>query len=132
MNSGMSGQWFSEETATLGDRITAAREARGMDQPQLARRLGVQPRTISQWEADASEPRANRLQMLAGVLGVTMRWLMTGEGDGVEPDAAPAPATAAVLAEIRQIHAEISRLGSRLAMAEKTLRKAITMPAVAE
>ena len=82
--------WYSDAAATFGDRLSAAREAIGMDQRTLATRLGVKLSTIQRWEDDQSEPRANRLVMLAGVLNVTMRWLLTGEGDGIDgPDVEP-------------------------------------------
>ncbi|MEM8871483.1 MAG: helix-turn-helix transcriptional regulator [Pseudomonadota bacterium] len=74
---------YSEATATFGDRIVAARDAMGMTSAQLARRLGIRPQTLTSWEHDRSEPRANKLQMLAGVLNVSMIWLMSGDGPGV-------------------------------------------------
>ena len=52
--------WFSDETATLGDRLTAAREAAGLSQKDLARSLGVKAKTVNNWESDASEPRGSR------------------------------------------------------------------------
>ncbi|MEZ5913851.1 MAG: helix-turn-helix transcriptional regulator, partial [Paracoccaceae bacterium] len=33
--------WYSEEAATFGDRLAAAREAAGLSQAELAQRLGV-------------------------------------------------------------------------------------------
>ncbi len=72
---------------TMGGRISAAREAAGLTVAQAARRLGVKTATLSNWENDRSEPRANRLTMLAGLLNVSPMWLITGRGDGVsEPD----------------------------------------------
>ena len=73
---------YSDDMATFGDRIVAAREAMGMNSPQLARRLGIKTQTLTGWEHDRSEPRANKLQMLAGVLNVSMIWLMSGDGHG--------------------------------------------------
>jgi len=80
--------WFSEATATFGDRLAGAREASGMSQKDLARRLGVRLKTLQAWENDMTDPRANRLQMLAGMLNVSLRWLLTGEGDGLEEPSA--------------------------------------------
>jgi len=77
---------FSDEAATFGDRIVAARDAMGMTSQQLARRMGIKPATLQSWENDRSEPRANKLQMLAGLLNVSMVWLMSGEGRGVRGD----------------------------------------------
>ncbi|MGB7270935.1 MAG: helix-turn-helix transcriptional regulator [Albidovulum sp.] len=122
--------WYSDETATLGDRLAAAREQQGMSQNDLARRLGVRAKTISQWEADASEPRANRVQMLAGLLGVSLRWLLTGEGEGVDgpaiapADAAPSPISG-LLAELRELRGQMSAASTRIGLIEKRLRNAL-------
>ncbi|MEM7268625.1 MAG: helix-turn-helix transcriptional regulator [Pseudomonadota bacterium] len=114
---------FSDDFATFGDRIVSAREALGLSQAQLARRLGVQENTLSDWESDRAEPRANKLQMLAGVLNVSLVWLMSGEGDGspaeVEEEAVEAEV---LLSELRAIRAEQGRLTERSARLEKRLR----------
>jgi HTH-type transcriptional regulator, cell division transcriptional repressor len=118
--------WYAEGRATLGDRITAAREKAGLSAAEAARRLGVRLSTFQAWEADASEPRANRLQMLAGLLGVSLRWLMTGEGDGPDPDQAVLPNDVrAALGELRGLAAEQSRLAERIAHSEKRLRRMV-------
>ena len=119
-------KWYSDEAATFGDRLAAAREAAGLSQADLAQRLGVKTKVVEHWEADAKEPRANRLQMLAGMLGVSLMWLLTGEGDGVEmPDEAAAEAAQVkgVLAEIRELRAAMSAMTGRLGRLEKKLRQ---------
>lgn len=120
--------WFSEESATFGDRLAGAREAAGMKQADLAKRLGIKVKTLRHWEEDLSEPRANRISMLAGLLNVSLSWLMTGNGDG--PDAPsdeviiPANLTE-VLTELRQMRAEMERGAARVARLEKRLRTAL-------
>ncbi len=116
--------WYSNDTATFGDRLADARQAVGLSQEDLARRLGVKLKTLQAWENDISEPRANRLQMVAGLLNVSLRWLLTGEGDGLDAPAAddlPREATA-VLTDIRQLQADIARCSDRLGRLEKRLR----------
>ncbi|SPH17047.1 hypothetical protein DEA8626_00561 [Defluviimonas aquaemixtae] len=118
--------WFSNDAATFGDRLAAAREAAGLSQAELAARLGVKTRVVEHWEADAKEPRANRLQMLAGMLGVSLMWLLTGEGDGVEPPAEDSTDSAhvkGVLAEIRELRAAMTAMTGRLGRLEKKLRQ---------
>lgn len=118
-------EWFSDKAATFGDRLAGAREAAGLSQAELARRLGVRLRTAEGWEADTIEPRANRLQMLAGLLNVSIRWLLTGEGDGIPgPDAgeAVAPEAAQLIAELRSLRGEMLRNAERLGRFEKRLR----------
>lgn len=80
--------YYSDRSATLGDRISAARSRASLTQAGLARRIGVGARVVSGWENDRSEPRANHLAMLSGLLGVSVSWLLTGVGDGVDPPAA--------------------------------------------
>jgi transcriptional regulator with XRE-family HTH domain len=119
--------WFSDNTATFGDRLAAARDQAALSQGDLAKRLGVKLSTLRAWEDDRSEPRANKLQMVSGVLGVSMGWLMTGEGDGVDaPDAGalpPADGLEALLLELRQVRADITKSNERLALLEKTIRQ---------
>lgn len=114
---------FGDDFATFGDRIANARDAMGLTQAQLSRRLGVQEETLADWETDRSEPRANKLQMLAGVLNVSLVWLMSGEGEGapapIETEAVDAEA---MLSELRAIRAEQLRLAERSTRLEKRLR----------
>ena len=121
--------WYGSETATFGDRMAGAREALGMGQPELAKRIGVKIKTIRAWENDLSEPRANKLQMLSGILGVSLMWLLNGEGDGLdEPTAEEAmlvPEVRSLLLELRQIRSEVDDAADRLSRVEKTLRAAL-------
>lgn len=118
--------WYSEDAATFGDRLAAAREAESMSQSALSKRLGIKLKTLRGWEEDLSEPRANKLQMVSGVLNVSMRWLLTGEGDGVdEPslDTGEAPEVRDLLLEIRDIKMQMNRSADQLGRLEKRLRK---------
>ena len=67
---------------TLGGRIVRSRENLGLSTAQLARRLGVESKTLSLWETDRDEPRPNRLATLAGLLNVSVAWLLTEDGEG--------------------------------------------------
>ncbi|MGB5559320.1 MAG: helix-turn-helix transcriptional regulator [Paracoccaceae bacterium] len=117
--------WYSDDAATFGDRMAAARDVTGLSQHDLATRLGVKDKTIKAWENDTAEPRANKLQMLAGVLNVSMRWLLTGEGEGV---AAPDDQTeisadiSGLLAEMRELRGQAATLAERIGRLEKRLR----------
>ncbi len=117
--------WYGAETATFGDRVAGARDALGIGQPELARRLGIKVKTLRDWENDLAEPRANKLQMLAGVLGVSLMWLLNGEGDGIDAPVEGADTPEAIrdlLLELRALHAEMDRSADRLARVEKRLR----------
>lgn len=121
----MDDNWYSDEAATFGDRLAAAREAAGMNQKELAKRLGVKVKTLSAWENDVTEPRANRLQLISGLLNVSLGWLLTGEGEGVEaPDGEGALAAdaQALLLELREVRGDISDAMKRLVKLEKAFR----------
>ncbi len=113
---------YSDDAATFGDRIAAARDAMGMSPAQLARRLGVKTQTLQAWEEDRSEPRANKLQMLAGVLNVSIIWLMSGMGEGVRATAHRGEGEIdAVVAELREIRTRHADLTQRLQRLERRL-----------
>ena len=118
--------WFGPDAATFGDRMAGAREAAGMSQAQLAKRIGVKKSTVLAWEEDMSEPRANRLVMLAGLLNVSVMWLITGEGEGMSGPVGDGPETQDcrdVLAELAVIRVELRTTGERAARLERKLRR---------
>lgn len=69
---------------SIGSRITAAREARGLNQSELARQLGVTPQAVQKWEAGETEPRRKRVEEMAAILGTSAEHLLIG---GSRPDA---------------------------------------------
>ena len=127
--------WFSDETATIGDRIAGAREASGLSQSEMARKLGVKVKTIRGWENDLTEPRANKLQMLSGLLNVSLMWLLNGEGQGVDAPVDEQPITKDVhelLLELREIRVDMDAAAERLARTEKRLRTVLTQEDLSE
>lgn len=115
--------WYSNDTATFGDRVAAAREARQLSQKALARHMGVAVKTVEGWENDVSEPRANKLQMMSGVLNVSIPWLLTGEGQTFEHDVEPAQDIAELMTELRALRVEMLSTADRLGVLEKRLKK---------
>ncbi len=117
--------WFSDETATFGDRLAGAREAAGLSRADLAERLGVTLAVVRAWEDDMQEPRSNRLLRLSGVLNVSIMWLLNGEGAGLDRPAdepLPVPELGDILAEIRDLRAQAARNAERLGRLEERLR----------
>lgn len=102
----------SPDLDTMGGRLSRARDALGLSTAQLARRLGVQTATISAWETDRSQPRANRLSMLAGVLNVSPSWLLYGVGTSPAEDARPEAVRSleAQLERLKRLHEETSEV----------------------
>ncbi len=118
--------WYDPDTSTFGDRIAGAREAAGMSQGELARRLGVRLNTLRGWEDDRAEPRANKLQMMAGLLNVSLVWLLNGVGEG-----APSPEdprdhdVTLMLNELRDLRSQMGQMSDRMGLLEKRLRQAM-------
>ncbi|MEM8592086.1 MAG: helix-turn-helix transcriptional regulator [Pseudomonadota bacterium] len=112
----VSADFYHDDKATLGDRITGAREAAELSQGQLAEQLGVKLSTLRKWEEDQSEPRANRLQMMAGLLNVSLRWLLTGQGEDLVPSgvAVSAEEVAALKARLYEALDMLERMEERL------------------
>ena len=76
--------------STLGERITKARESKGMLQSELAERVGVKSSgVISNWETNKNKPDAEKLVQLCKVLDVSLSFLLDYDGSNsfsVTPD----------------------------------------------
>jgi len=108
---------MSEHDMTgVAGRIVTAREASGLTAAQLARRLGVQTKTLLRWESGESEPRSNRLVNLAGLLNVSAAWLLSGEG------AKPVRDTTAI--ELARLHGDIEDVRASLERLAEVLSRA--------
>lgn len=132
MNAPSADNWYDPEATTFGDRLSGAREEAGMEQEELARRLGVKLKTLRQWESDMSEPRANRLSMMAGMLNVSLLWLLTGEGDGPggPEQGTLSPGVRDLLIELREIQTQMATASDRLARLERSLARVLSSEAL--
>ena len=126
MSEAIDQNWYSNEAATFGDRVAAAREAQGLSQKALAKKLGIGLKTLEGWENDVAEPRANKLQMLAGVLNVSLTWILTGDGqapdDLVQEDQLDLKD---LMTEMRVLRTQMSQAADRIGVLEKRLKTAI-------
>lgn len=66
---------------TFGERLQLARLAAGLTQVQLAQQLGVRQNQVSQWEADNTGPKRQRLPALAAAVKASIEWLLSGVGE---------------------------------------------------
>lgn len=117
---------FNEAVATFGDRLEAAREAKGLSVVGLADKLGVDASRVEAWEADADAPRANRIQLLAGLLNVSIIWLISGDGNGTSRVAETYQRPTGVndaLGEISQLKATLSGALEKLERLESRLQE---------
>lgn len=69
---------YDSAMKNIGERIAQKREAAGLSQSELARRLGLSPQAVQKWEAGVSTPRNSKLGDLAMVLGTSMGYLIDG------------------------------------------------------
>lgn len=60
---------------TLGERIRKAREDLDLSQNQFADLLGVDRKTVGNWEAGRNQPRYGDLMLIASVTEVSLPWL---------------------------------------------------------
>ena len=104
------------QDTTLGGRVFQAREAAGMTVAQVINRLGVRKTTYMAWEADRSEPRANKLVALAGILNVSPTYLLSGLGQATPQQ----PKLQKIIDELRL---DIEQLEQVLKAANKTLNR---------
>ena len=93
-----------------------ARETSGLSVDQVVKRLGVRATTYEAWEADRSEPRANKLVALAGILNISPPYLLSGLGK--QPSKLGLPER-----QIRQLTAQIEQLEQNLKTATVSLRR---------
>ena len=101
---------------TLGGRLSRTRESKGLSIPHVARRVGVKPKAIQEWESDRSEPSVEHLKLIVGVLDVSMGWLLHGGGEAPADDIGPDPmlAIAAQLEKLQRMHADTGQIIQRL------------------
>lgn len=64
---------------SLGDRIREMREDQGLNQSELAERVGTSQSTISQLEKGKRNPSYRTLQSVADALGVSVSYLLGEE-----------------------------------------------------
>lgn len=77
---------------SLGERITKARRDMRMSQQQLADLVGVDRKTIGNWESNRVHVRYGDLMMLASTMDVSLEWLA---GEQYRPSASGAVVAAA-------------------------------------
>ena len=60
----------------LNQQIRTLRQARGMSQVELAKRLGVTKQSVSNWENDNIQPSVEMVIKIAGIFAVTTDYLL--------------------------------------------------------
>jgi len=68
---------------TFSDRLVKSLNLTGMNQVQLAKKLGKTKQAVSYWTQGKSVPSMSMIEQIAKILGVEFLWLLSG--GGVEP-----------------------------------------------
>lgn len=69
----------------LGKRIADLRRKRGLNQSELAKKLGLSASSIGMYEQGRREPSISTVVALAEQLGVTTDYLLTGQAFIISP-----------------------------------------------
>ncbi len=77
---------------SIGDRIRHARKEAGLNQADLATRVGVSQPAVANWESGVHDPRRLMLAKIADALTVSRDWLAGGDRSPAETDKQPAAA----------------------------------------
>ena len=72
----------AETRTEIAQRLRRAREAAGLSQGQVARKLGLHRPTVSEMEAGRRRVTAEEVAQLAELYGVNSEWIMTGRVAG--------------------------------------------------
>lgn len=71
------------------ERITEAREAKGLTKTAFAKAVGVSQPTVTDWENGVMRPNGENLVKVCRVLEISPEWLLTGRGGHI--NLAPGP-----------------------------------------
>lgn len=72
---------------TLTDRLRRSRLLAGLEQGDIAARLGVARTTVSAWETGKTEPSASNFVRWAAIVGQPLEWFAEGVNDATPAEA---------------------------------------------
>jgi len=101
---------------SISDRLREAREASGLSQAQVAKRLALHRPTISEIEAGRRKVSAEEIEKFASIYGVPVDWIVRGANED-EPGDARILMAAREISKMNEV--DISRLMKMLQMLRK-------------
>ena len=106
---------MANEKPQLGEKIRAARAAKGWKQKHLAAQVDVEPITVSRWERGATTPDLDVLNLVADATGRPVSYFVGGDEEPEAVSASPALEDAARRIETAalQIASEADRISER-------------------
>jgi transcriptional regulator with XRE-family HTH domain len=118
-------QLMAHEKAQLGNKIRAARAAKGWKQKHLAAQVEVEPITVSRWERGATTPDLDVLAAVAEATGKPVSYFV---GGGDEPPAAAPPTLDQAASRIEAAALHIAAEADRIAGLLEELRAELARP----
>ncbi|QRN86000.1 helix-turn-helix transcriptional regulator [Clostridia bacterium] len=67
----------STKSSSIGENIRTARKRKGLNQKELADKLGRTKNVISNWERGDNQPDVEMIARLCSILDVTPNWLLS-------------------------------------------------------
>lgn len=94
---------------TVGDRIRKIRDKTGLTQTGFGELVGLEQRTISDYERGVSQPGVGRLYLIAEKFNVNPEWLINGIGEPYKQSEVDAATKERIEREhIRRLFSELS------------------------
>jgi transcriptional regulator with XRE-family HTH domain len=72
---------------SVAERLREAREAAGLSQGQVAKKMGMHRPTISEIEAGRRKVAAEELDTFASLYGVSIEWIVSGSSGNAQEEA---------------------------------------------
>lgn len=106
----------ANEVTTIAGRLREAREAAGLSQGQVAKKLELHRPTISEIEAGRRKVSSSEVDQFAKIYGVTVQWLVNG---ATEADPSDTSLLIAARELSRMSAADLDKLAALLRMVRK-------------
>ena len=117
---------MANEKAQLGEKIRAARAAKGWKQKHLAAQVDVEPITVSRWERGATTPDLDVINLVAEATGKSVSYFVGGGEEAAPAADSSALADAAKRIEAAALH--IAGEADRIAGLLEELRSELNRP----
>ena len=117
---------MAEEKGQLGEKIRAARAAKGWKQKHLAAQVDVEPITVSRWERGATRPDLDVIHLVADATGKPVSYFVGGEQEATRAADPTALDDAARRIEAAALH--IASETDRVAQLLEELRAELARP----
>lgn len=73
------GTWNAHDPLTVGEKMKAVREARGLTQADVAKQLGIAQAHISRLEKGKAKPSGQLIKLFAQTFAVPEKWILSEE-----------------------------------------------------